>query len=76
MAQDPTADVRPDRQSFTLDADNTFQFLPGPMLGVSCPTCFRDQLLREILSTGVCTHCGTELEVTLTARVDGAVQSG
>jgi len=63
-------------QSFTPGTDNTFGFLPGPMLEVSCPACFRDQLLREILSRGVCTQCGATLELTLTAGVDGPAESG
>lgn len=50
---------------FTLTAENTFGFLPGPMTGVSCPSCFKDQLLKEVISEGSCTHCGATLELTL-----------
>jgi hypothetical protein len=76
MSLDPAGDARETGQSFTLGEGNTFSFLPGPMLGVSCPACFHDQLLKEVVSRGACTHCDTELELTLTARIDGASESG
>jgi hypothetical protein len=76
MAIDPTADTSGSHQSFTLGTDNTFSFLPGSMLGVSCPACFRDQLLKEVVARGECTQCGADLELTLTARVDGSTGSG
>ena len=50
---------------YTLTESNTFGFLPGPMTGVSCPSCFKDQLLRDIISDGACKHCGSALELTL-----------
>ncbi|WP_254534997.1 hypothetical protein [Halomarina litorea] len=54
-----------------LDGDNTFQFMPGPMDGVACPCCFRDQLLREVIASGRCTACGAELELALRATPAG-----
>ncbi|WP_255195585.1 hypothetical protein [Halorarius litoreus] len=50
---------------YTLTERNTFGFLPGPMTGVSCPSCFKDQLLRDIITEGTCKHCGASLELTL-----------
>lgn len=57
-------------QSFTLDEENTFSFVPGPMLAVTCPSCFKNQLLKEVVARGSCTSCGADLELTLTARTD------
>lgn len=51
-----------------LDGDNTFGALPGAMTGVTCPSCLRQQLLKEVIDRGECTACGTELELTLTAH--------
>lgn len=76
MVPKSATDERGARQSFVLDAGNTFGFVPGPMLGVSCPACFKSQLLKTVVTGGVCTQCGTELELTLSARVDGSVESG
>lgn len=52
----------------TLTEQNTFGFLPGPMRGVSCPNCFRDQLLSELISGGECRGCGAEIDVRLEVR--------
>lgn len=76
MVPTSATDERGARQSFVLDERNTFGFIPGPMLGVSCPACFKSQLLKEVVTGGVCTQCGADLELTLTARVDGSVESG
>ena len=76
MVPKSVTDERGVEQSFTLDEANTFAFIPGPMLGVSCPACFKSQLLKELVAGGVCTQCGSELELTLSARVDGAGESG
>ncbi len=54
--------------SFTLDDGNTFSFMPGPMTGVTCPACFRDQLLKEVIARGECRSCGAQLELTLSVR--------
>lgn len=50
---------------YSLTEQNTFGFLPGPMTGVSCPACFKDQLLRDIINDGACKHCDASLELTL-----------
>ena len=76
MVPGQAGDEREARQSFVLDEQKTFSFIPGPMLGVSCPACFKDQLLKEVVSRGVCTQCGAELELTLTARVDDKPKAG
>ena len=55
-------------RTFELDSENTFSFLPGPMAGVACPSCFRDMLLKDVISNGECNSCGAGLELTLTAR--------
>ena len=55
-------------QTFELDSENTFSFLPGPMAGVACPACFRDILLKDVIADGECNSCGADLELTLTAR--------
>ena len=57
-------------QEFELDGENTFSFLPGPMVGVACPACFKDTLLKDVIAQGECNSCGAELELTLTARAD------
>lgn len=66
MSLDPgqTGDARGE---YTLGESNTFSFLPGTMTGVSCPACFKDQLLKEVIRAGECRHCGTALELTLSA---------
>ena len=55
-------------QTFELDSENTFSFLPGPMAGVACPACFRDILLKDVIADGECNSCGADLKLTLTAR--------
>lgn len=55
-------------QEFELDDSNTFSFLPGPMAGVTCPACFKNMLLKEVISDGECNSCGAELELTLSIR--------
>lgn len=55
---------------YTLTESNTFSFLPGTMTGVTCPACFKDQLLKEVIATGECTHCDATLELTLSAVED------
>ncbi|MFB6084635.1 MAG: hypothetical protein ABEJ94_10365 [Halorientalis sp.] len=60
----------PREQEFTVTGDNTFEFVPGPLTGISCPCCFRDVLLRDVIREGACNSCGAELELTLTARAD------
>lgn len=57
-----------DGQSVRLTDENTFPFLPGQTTGVACPCCFRDQLLGEVIRSGTCNGCDTELEVTLSAN--------
>ena len=52
----------------TLTEENTFGFLPGPMRGVSCPSCFHDQLLGELISDGECRACGATVDVRLEVR--------
>lgn len=51
-----------------LTEGNTFGFLPGPMQGVSCPSCFHDQLLRDLISSGECRSCDAEIDVKLEVR--------
>lgn len=55
-------------QTFELNSDNTFSFLPGPMAGVACPACFKDILLKDVIAEGECNSCGVDLELTLTAN--------
>ena len=64
--------VAPRGQEFTVTRDNTFEFMPGPMTGISCPACFRDMLLKDVIREGECNSCGAELELTLTAETDGS----
>lgn len=52
---------------FILNEGNTFGALPGAMTGVTCPSCLRQQLLKEVIDRGECTACGTTLELTLSA---------
>jgi hypothetical protein len=52
----------------TLTGENTFGFLPGPRQGVSCPNCFHDQLLAELIHGGECRSCGATVRVTLEVR--------
>jgi len=69
MASDPAGQdgTLESPQEFTVSRQNTFEFMPGPLTGISCPNCFRDQLLKEIIRRGECTQCGTSLELTLRA---------
>lgn len=55
---------------FVLDRDNTFGALPGTMTAVSCPSCFNQQLLKDLIDSGTCRSCGTDLELTLSVRSD------
>jgi hypothetical protein len=55
---------------FVLDGDNTFGALPGAMTAVSCPSCFNQQLLKDVIDRGTCRSCGAELELTLSVRGD------
>jgi hypothetical protein len=54
-------------QEFTVTRQNTFSFMPGPLTGISCPHCFRDMLLKDVIREGECNSCGTSLELTLKA---------
>lgn len=54
-------------RTFELDSENTFSFLPGPTAGVACPACFKDILLKDVISEGECNSCGADLRLTLTA---------
>lgn len=58
-------------QEFSVGQDNTFEFLPGPLTGISCPCCFKDQLLKEVIVQEECTSCGADLELTLKATPTG-----
>ncbi|MFC6835279.1 hypothetical protein [Halomarina ordinaria] len=51
-----------------LSESNTFRFLPGAMDGVSCPCCFRDLLVREVIERGACTGCEASLELRLVSE--------
>lgn len=55
-------------QTFSVTADNTFEFMPGPLTGISCPCCFRDMLLKDVIRHGECNSCGADLELTLRAQ--------
>ena len=55
-------------QEFNVTPENTFQFMPGPMTGISCPSCFRDQLLRDVIEHGECRSCGADLQLTVKTR--------
>ena len=55
---------------FVLDHDNTFDALPGTMTAVSCPSCFNQQLLKEVIHGGRCRSCDADLELTLSVRPD------
>ncbi|MFD1589064.1 hypothetical protein ACFR9U_18950 [Halorientalis brevis] len=69
---DEQNDVRAGQvQEFSVTRENTFQFMPGPMTGISCPCCFHDQLLRDIIERGECRSCGADLQLSLTATQDG-----
>lgn len=70
MASEPSGEDRPDAGggTFRLTGENTFPFLPGRTTGVTCPCCFRDQLLGEVIRSGTCNGCGAKLEVTLSAE--------
>lgn len=50
--------------------ENTFAFLPGTQTGISCPNCFRDMLLQEVIHRGECNSCGADLELTLRANTE------
>jgi len=69
MASDPAGQdgTLESPQEFTVSRQNTFEFMPGPLTGISCPCCFKDQLLKEVIRTGECNSCGAGLELTLTA---------
>ncbi|AQL44074.1 hypothetical protein BV210_15790 [Halorientalis sp. IM1011] len=60
--------VAPREQEFTVTRNNTFEFMPGPLTGISCPCCFKDMLLKDVIRAGECNSCGADLELTLTAR--------
>jgi uncharacterized protein (DUF983 family) len=60
--------VEPRGQEFTVTDDNTFEFMPGPLTGISCPSCFKDMLLKDVIRLGECNSCGADLELTLKAR--------
>jgi hypothetical protein len=53
---------------FVLDGDNTFAGLPGTMKAVSCPSCFSQQLLKDVIDTGRCRSCDADLELTLSVQ--------
>jgi hypothetical protein len=55
-------------QEFTVSGNNTFEFLPGPMTGISCPCCFKDMLLKDVIRQGECNSCGADMELTLKAQ--------
>jgi hypothetical protein len=55
---------------FVLDRDNTYGALPGTMTAVSCPSCFNQQLLKDVIHTGRCRSCDADLELTLTVAAD------
>jgi hypothetical protein len=55
---------------FVLDGDNTFGALPGQMTAVACPSCFNQQLLRDVIDSGRCRSCDADLELTLSVRSD------
>lgn len=55
---------------FVLDHENTFGALPGAMTAVACPSCFNQQLLRDVIDTGRCRSCDAELELTLSVQSD------
>lgn len=57
-------------QELTVTRQNTFDFVPGPHIGIPCPCCFRDQLLEEVIRHGECLSCGADLELTLKATPD------
>lgn len=73
MSSEPESSSDPSAgpvQEFNVTRENTFQFMPGPMMGISCPSCFHDQLLRDIIEVGECRSCGAELQLSLKARTD------
>jgi uncharacterized protein (DUF983 family) len=55
---------------FVLDRENTFGALPGTMTAVSCPSCFNQQLLKDVIDTGTCRSCGADLELTLSVQAE------
>lgn len=55
---------------FVLDRENTFGALPGTMTAVSCPSCFNQQLLKDVIDSGTCRSCEADLELTLSVRPD------
>jgi hypothetical protein len=55
---------------FVLDRENTFGALPGTMTAVSCPSCFNQQLLRDVIEGGRCRSCDAELELRLSVQAD------
>jgi hypothetical protein len=52
-------------QEFTVTPENTFEFMPGPLTGISCPQCFRDMLLKDVIRKGECNSCGADLELSI-----------
>ncbi|WP_336002812.1 hypothetical protein [Halorientalis halophila] len=50
---------------FTVTGENTFEFMPGPLTGITCPCCFKDMLLRDVIRLGECNSCGAAVELKL-----------
>jgi hypothetical protein len=73
MSSEPAAtdDDVVDGQEFAVTQQNTFEFLPGPLTGIACPCCFKDQLLKDVIRDGECASCGASLELSITAKTDG-----
>ncbi|SDF75671.1 hypothetical protein [Halorientalis regularis] len=57
-------------QEFAVTQNNTFEFMSGPLTGISCPCCFKDMLLKDVIRLGECNSCGAGLELSLTAETD------